>query len=596
MPFPSSGESKDVSTYDGGILADASVRRRLDQENNQSYLDIAVHTIFDPLTRLTTKSDKYSEELTGYTKGFIKSLPLFMKGRLPLAGLLITYAADEAKTNDSIQNQLLDAGLGSSKGLLLKGTFRALGGQGVTPGMTGVGIGITSRITDTALSRANYIDSDQNFNLSRGLQSTLSAGFNPKALAMDAITFAASDVLWARIMNNSRGTAWYRPEITHAISGGTMGLTSEFGNELHRQVSAEGHIDTGLLMQRSLTRGAFDALAGGLGGLQTRRYGKLIPAIRDSAEVRASARATPFQKGLLADSAQVALRDGTFILDKKLPSLTTETWVGWTHTSSGEKIRSVFRPSNGTEAFAHRMQSEIAAYGLQTLGLKMAVPVTVARKVEIGGKTYSGYIQEMEGVSLAAFAKKRLGNDPSRRNLQELLQSKQSLHESYSNAWLHRMIFGEWDNHALNMTVNKKNPGAPQVRNIDLGDSLRPAESLLDVTPTPGVRQGYDKINARLYRDLAGKKLDSTTLSYLKDIQSRFSTPLGRSNLLSIGMTPQQTDGVLGRINWLVKNERMPVGKEALFYLHLNDARRAFERFYGKAKAQSKDDQTNYFE
>lgn len=580
----------------GDILVDDSVRRRLNPDDNQSYLDLAVHTVFDPLTRLTTKNDKYSDELTGYTKGFIKSLPLFMKGRLPLAGLLITYGADETKVNESINHQLLDAGLGASKGLLLKGTFMALGAHGNTPGMTGVGIGITSRITDTALTRVNYIDSDKSFNLNRGLQSTFAAAFNPKALAMDAITFAAADVLWARVMNNSRGTAWYRPEVTHAISGGTMGLTSEFGNELHRQVSEGEHIDTGLLMQRTFTRGAFDALAGGLGGLQTHRYSKLIPAVRDNAEARAHARATPFQKGLLADSAQTALRDGVFILDKKLPALTTETWVGWTHTSNGKKIRSVFRPSNGTEAFAQRMQSEIAAYGMQTLGLKMAVPVTVARKVEIAGKTYSGYIQEMEGVSLAAFVKKRLGSKPTRSDLQELFQSKQSLQESYSNAWLHRLILGEWDNHALNMTVNKKDPGSPQVRNIDLGDSLRPAESILDVTPTPGVRQGYDKINAKLYGDLAGQKLDRTTLSYLKGIQSSFSAPLGRSKLLSIGLTPQQADGVLGRVNWLVKNERMPVGKEALFYLHLNDARRAFERFYGKARAQSKDDQTNFYE
>jgi hypothetical protein len=60
-------------------------------------------------------------------------------------------------------------------------------------------------------------------------------------------------------------------------------------------------------------------------------------------------------------------------------------------------------------------------------------------------------------------------------------------------------------------------------------------------------------------------------------------------------MTPQQTDGLLGRVDWLVRNGRMPVGREALFYLPLNDARRAVERLFSKEKVQSHDDGTNYF-
>ncbi len=597
MPLPSSGESKDVPSASGGILAEELERLGYHQVADQSYLDLAVHTIFDPLARLTTNENMYSHELTGYTKGFIKTLPLFMKGRLPFAGLLLSYAADEAKLNDRIQDQLLDTGLGSAKSLILKGTFMAFGRQGATPGMTGVGIGFTSRISDAALTRANYLDNNKNFDLSQGIQTTLSAGFNPTAVAMDAITFAASDVLWARVMNRSRGAAWYRPEITHAISGGAMGVTSEFGNELHRQISVDGEINAEVLMRRSLIRGAFDAAAGGLGGLQTRRYNKLTPEVRDSPEIKTVARSTPFQKGLTVDDHQIALRDGVFILDRKLPALTTETWVGWTHTDKGQRIRSIFRPDNGTEAFAHRMQSEIAAYGLQTLGLKMAVPVTVARKVELNGKIHSGYIQEMEGVSFAAFAKDKLGQKQlSKTNLQDLLQTNKPLRGSYANAWLHRLIMGEWDNHALNMTVNQSRNRVPQVRNIDLGDSLRPAETIMDLTPTPGVRQGYDKINAHLYKTISGEKLDTSTMAYLKDIQSRLSTPHGRSELLSVGMTPQQSDGLIGRVNWLVKAERMPVNREASYYLPLNDARRALERWFGKPKAQSTDDQTNYYE
>ncbi|MBA3995040.1 MAG: hypothetical protein C0469_16095, partial [Cyanobacteria bacterium DS2.3.42] len=72
--------------------------------------------------------------------------------------------------------------------------------------------------------------------------------------------------------------------------------------------------------------------------------------------------------------------------------------------------------------------------------------------------------------------------------------------------------------------------------------------------------------------------------------------PLGPSELLSVGITPQQSDGLIWRIDWLVKAGRMPANREAFFYLHLNDARRALEHWYGKPKARSADDQTNYYE
>ena len=586
MPHPVSGDGRDIPS--------ASVTAR-GAALGFSYLDVAVRAALDPLAGKTTEAGGFTDDLIDYTKGFVKAAPLFMRGRLAFAGLILSYGADEAKVGDAWQHQLADLGLGSAKGLVLKATLNGLNSQGLTPGMTGVGIGITSRIADAALCRQSYFDARENFSFKSGFDRVIALGLNPKAMAVDALTFAAADVVWARVMNHSRGAAWYRPEITHAISGGAMGVSSEFGQELFRQVSREGKLDSPRLLQRSLLRGAFDSAAGGLGGAQSRHYSKLRPEIRDNTSRRAAARSTPFQRAIVADAEQIALRDGIFVLEKKLPALTMQTWVGWVHAPDGRKIRSVFRPDNGSEAFAHRMQSEIAAYGLQSLGFKMAVPVTVARKVELSGRIHSGYIQEMEGVSLAAFTVNKLGKRPSQRQLVELIQSNQSLKNSYSNAWLHRMIMGEWDNHALNMTVNQKHVGAPSVRNIDFGDSLRRAETTRDLIATPGVRQGYDTINAKLYKQLSGKRLDEETLNYLKGIQRRFSTPQERSKLLSVGMTPQQTDGLLGRVDWLVRNGRMPVGREALFYLPLNDARRAVERLFSKEKVQSHDDGTNYF-
>lgn len=597
MPFPMSGEGKDGPVEHGLIFAGEGNKLDSGVEKDQSWLNLAAHRVFDPVGRLLLSDSESALELGDYAAGFVKALPLFARGRVAFLTLIAASAADEMKVADSLRNQTLDAGLGCAKGLILKGTFKFFGRAGATPGMTGVGIGISSRLSDAALSRTNYFEKDDTLSLDHALKSTLLAGFHPGALAVDAITFGASDILWARIMNRSRGAAWYRPEITHSISGAAMGFTSEFGNQLQRQIST-GSFDSGQLLRRSLIRSAFDGMAGGIGGHQSYRHMKLGDASADNRLSVKEARSTDFQRGIVVDREQLALRDGRFELEKKLPALTTETWVGWIHTTDGRRIRSVFRPDDGSESFAHRMQSEIAAYGLQTLGVKMAVPTTVARGVEIEGSIRSGYIQEMEGSSLFAFAKEKLtatNSKISAKGLQKLMADDKSLSDSYSNAWMHRLIMGEWDNHALNMTVNQKKGGSSQVRNIDLGDSLRPAVTVLDLTATPGVRQGYDKVNAHLYSSIAGKRFDGQTLDYLKGIQSRFSTAVGRQELHSVGITPQQADGLVGRINWLVKNESLPVGREALFYLALNDARRAFERWRGIPKASRLNDHTNFY-
>jgi len=565
--------------------------------DRQSYLAAALHVAFDPVNEWVTGQERLSDEFTDYARGFVKALPLFMKGRLALTGLILSYAADEAKIKDGAVDQLKDAGLGVSKGLLLKGSFSMLASRGATPGMSGVGTGMMARVTDGALTRSNYLDAKGEVNFQKGLSITVKQALNPTALAVDAITYGAADVLWARTLNWSRGSAWYRPEVTHAISGGAMGASSEFGIELHRQLTTDGKVNVNDLVRRSLLRGAFDSVAGGLGGWQSRRISTLHPRNSEGTEAYRSARSTPFQRGETVDRLQGELRDGKFLVEKRLPELTTETWVGWTRTPDGKFVRSIFRPDNGSDSFARRMQSEIAAYGLQTLGFKMNVPVTVARKVEVNGKSYSGYMQELDGISLANYLKESAANGTqlSRKNVLKTREDNGSFRESYENAFLHRMLIGEWDNHALNMTVSRKD-GSAAVRNIDLGDSFRPANTTFDLLPTPGVRQGYDKANTYLYGALSGKKLDTSTLSYLQEMHGRFSTPTGRQELGAIGLTPLQTEGLLGRIDWFVKAKQMPAAREPLLYLELNKARRAMEHWLGHRKSKQVDDQTNYYQ
>lgn len=564
-----------------------------------SYLNYAVRCALDPLSRWTTSYERASDDVVAYTSAFIKTVPLFMRGRLALSGLALGYMSDEIRIGDNRNDQIVDAGLGLFKAGMLKGTFNVFSRAGATPGLTGMGLGISNRLTDSTLTRRNYYDIDGNFSLAKGLRTAASVSLNPTALAIDMASFGAADVLWARLFNWSRGNVWYKPPVTHAITGGTMGVSTGFAYELHNQMSSEGPLDFSKLARSSLMQGTFDALAGAVGGYQSQRHMRLNLTGRDSADAVSQARATPFQRGEHVDTLQAGLRDGDFILERKLPGLTTDTWVGWTLMPDGVYVRSIFRPNDGTESFAHRMQSEIAAYGLQKLGFKANVPVTVARRIENHGKISEGYIQEMEGTSLADFLRQSVphaGKEVTRKELVGYFKENPSISESYTDAWLHRMIMGEWDNHALNMTVRQPQSGAPQVRNIDLGDGLKATRTELDITPTPGVRQGYDRFNSYLYDELAGKALPKQSLSTLTELYAKYSTPAGFEKLQSVGLTAQQATGVLGRTRWFIDHGYMPRGQEAMFYLNLNDARRAVERWLGHGKGQPESDPTNYYQ
>jgi hypothetical protein len=565
---------------DAGYSNDAPSAKQAHESPSLSYLDLAVQAALEPIV---SENSSVTADYVLYTSSFLKTLPLFMKGRFALPLLLTTYAADEAKVGAAVPDQLFDSTLGASKGFALRTIFRYAGRQGLTPGAAGVSLGMGARFSDAALTRANYYNAQGNFDFTQGVHRASSQALNPAALAVDAATFGAADVVWARMFNYSRGSVWYNPSLKSALTAGTMGISAGFGFELHRQITNDA-FDAGTLARRTLMHGAFDALAGGLGGLQSKSHMRLGIG-RDPADALAIARSTPYQRGEIVDAQQAALRDGKFVLHDRIKGLTTETMIGFVQTPHGAPIRAVFRPNNGSQSFAHRMQSEIAAYGMKSLGFKTSVPVTVARDVEVNGVKRSGYIQQMEGVSLAEFAQTHLGTStPSRRNLLRYFRENQQFRESYMDAWTERLILGEWDNHALNMAVAQSGSKGAQVKNIDLGDGLRRATTSLDLVPVPGVRQGYDRINAMLYRELAGKKLSTERVNELSSLHQRFSSPEGRAQLQTLGMTGQQVEGVLGRINWFVKQGYWPRQPEAMFYLPLNDARRAVEQWLGKPK------------
>ncbi|MBC7999337.1 MAG: hypothetical protein IAF58_15410 [Leptolyngbya sp.] len=539
------------------------------EPRKRSYLETAVH----PLAEVFTSTDKGADELAGYMRGFVKTVPIFMSGKIALPAMAIAYMSDEAKMGDTTENQLMDAGLGLGKGAILKAAFTYSSARALTPGVTGLQLGMLNRASEGLLSRNNYYDHANNFNFGTGLRRTMEVTLNPGALAIDALTFGANDVLYSKLFNSSRGMVAYKPALTHTISAGTMGFTSGFGYELDRQLREDGKLDFSSLGRKAFLQGTFDAAGGRVGAWQSTRGTRLQP---DKPGAMEEARSTPYQRGEIGDARQMALRDGTFIPDRQVKGLHTETWFGRVKTPEGEMVPAVFRPNDGTEGFASRMQSEIASYGMNSLGFRTNTPATVARAAEINGKPYQGYVQEMNGPSLMDYVRTETGTtkgEVPKATAMEMFHGDPALKSSYASSTLYRTVIGEWDNHFANQTV-RKTDAAPEVGNIDLGYSFRVPKSTLEFKPLPQAHAAPEAASAAFYKEFAGKPLPESLHKEVSDLNSRYATAEGKQRLQDLGLTPMQVEGVLGRTAWYANNAFFPRQQETFLYVPLAKANR----------------------
>ncbi len=484
-----------------------------------------------------------------------------MKGKLALGGLALSYVADEAKMGDSWQEQATDATLGLGKVAALKGSFALMESRALSPALTGMQLGIVSRTAEAGLTRSNYLDKDGKLDFGGGLSTTLKTALNPGSLAVDALTFGAADVVWGRMYQASRGAVRFDTVLNRTIQGGVMGTAAGAGNEFVRQMQSDEKFNFSLIMGRGFGDGLVGGAAGRLGGLQTARFDRL--GVNDSPTAMHEARQTPFQLGKIGDASQIALRDGVFMPAQEYSHFQTPTWKGTITTPEGKSTPVIFRPETNAEAFAFRQQSEIAGYGLATkLGFNNGLPVSVVRSVEIGGKTHNGYVQEISGKSLLEVVDphgaRKIFTAPSSKVLSEFRQNEPLL-RAYQEAWAQRQIMGEWDNHILNF-VGEKSPNGATVKNIDLGDGLRPAASQSDLIPRPGMRRGYENLNQYLYNEAARVPLAPETVAKIQNFVDTYNTPSGKAELQGLGLTPQQVEGVVGRADWFAKNGRLPKG------------------------------------
>ena len=543
--------------------------------HKNSYLDTAIHDIVDPITKKLGGSQGTADEVSFYTKSFVKTVPLFMTGRGAAVALAAAYVADEVKTHDSFKGQAEDAVLGLSKSLLLAGSMSYMRNRGFTPSLTALGLGISNRSIETGLTRDNYHDKQGNFDLKKGALTTASTTFNPVSLFIDSSAFIFSDLAWGRFYERGRQNALFNPILKNAIAAGTYGAATGMESEGYREWKT-GKIDMALWAKRTAEQGAVSLFAGAVGGYQVRATERI--GLPDAPEAKALARNTPYQRGdrHSIDSRQQTLRDGVFVPEKEGINLTTTTIFGHVETPEGN-IPAVFRPHTGTEAFAHRMQTEIANYPLnKMIGYNNESPATVARSVDLGNGPLEGYIQEMRGETLLNTLKDaavEMGGTKTRTAMSKALKSDTALKTAYEEGWVERMVLGEWDNHVLNQTV-EKTPEKANLFNIDMGDALRPAQSKMDLVPGPQKRTGWEGLNWVLYKDLAGKPINPETKQKLADFVKVAETEDGQNQLRNMGLTDSQSAGVVGRAKWFAENGYFPVEAAPLVHFTQSYIRR----------------------
>lgn len=234
------------------------------------------------------------DEYAHYGAGFLKAAALFMRGKSGLVGTGLTYALDQMNPGDTPYTQMLDGTLGTTKGLVLKGIFSRLGQAEVGIAAKGVGLGVSSRLAETAFTRHTYLSADGQFDGLRAMETMRRTALAKEALAADVVIFTLSHGLIKGGSSITGGALERSPLAANMLTAGSFGLVSGAGGEIQRQLG-EGQsftsFDYSKIAQRALIQGSLDTLAGLPGGLQARAaQTPTLEAIRQAGETRATAR------------------------------------------------------------------------------------------------------------------------------------------------------------------------------------------------------------------------------------------------------------------------------------------------------------------
>jgi hypothetical protein len=231
-----------------------------EKTQHSSYLDGAIDAVWrrDP--------NATGPQAQDYLKDLIKTVPLFMGGRVALAGAAALNAFDQMHPGDSAGTQLLDGAMGATKGTAEKMLFDKIGGLNTNFVVKGVAMGMTARTLEVGLNRQSYLDNGE-FSLGHGLKQTVWTSVGPRNLAGDMIIGGMGAGALKGLGSAGLGHLNESRLMGNILTGTVFGGSSGAYQEIQRQ-TASGQFDPLSLAKETLIHGGIGGLGAAPGGLQ----------------------------------------------------------------------------------------------------------------------------------------------------------------------------------------------------------------------------------------------------------------------------------------------------------------------------------------
>ncbi len=231
--------------------------------------------------------------------------------------------------------------------------------------------------------------------------------------------------------------------------------------------------------------------------------------------------------------------------------------------ADGSLGEAVFRPMQAASGSPARFRKELAAFHLnQTIGFDNGFPATVERSLMVNGEMRRGWLQEVTGRtlddtkgggSLRELAAARYKGSGSDDDVSRLLKDDPELKDQFEQAFLERMIYGDTDDHGLNMVLAQTLEGPIKVKNIDLDQGFS-----RDIEPRWG-DGSYMGTTARLFQDFGGQTISSKNRERIRNFVKEYASPEKRSELaMATGLTLDETNAVLARASFLAEGGKFP--------------------------------------
>jgi beta-amylase len=227
----------------------SSATHGLGHNKSKSYLNAFVNS----MTSQVLSDGQLKDEVNHYGCEFLKTASLFAGGKVGLVSTVLTYGADQAKTEGPWQHQVTDFALGGLKGGTMKGMFSLIGANMNFAPTKGAFMGLTARTTDVMFTREAINDPDAAIN-------RLNRESNKYVMLMDAGLFMAGEGVFQSFNYASKGALQQNRMLSGMVMGGSFGFVNGSFGEATRQFNS-GQIDP----VKIALRGGLDAGVGALG-------------------------------------------------------------------------------------------------------------------------------------------------------------------------------------------------------------------------------------------------------------------------------------------------------------------------------------------